>query len=225
MTGRPSTYSPEVGDQICELMAEGWSLRRICEREEMPARQTVMRWVESNTTFRDQFLLARVHMFDWIADDIIRIADDSTGDVFYDNDTGRAVADHARIQRDRLRVDSRKWLLSKQDAKRYGDRLAVEPENTGPIVIKWQSDPKPPAPAPEPPRQLTYVKPRLPGDLSEADWSTLLEILSTVKEAMNGAERPPGELLAVIKQAVLDHVQGESSSPAKKVTLPRRGRK
>jgi len=68
---------------------------------------------------------ARVHMFDWIAEEIIRISDDSAGDVFYDNDTGRAVADHARIQRDRLRVDSRKWLLSKQDAKRYGDKLAV----------------------------------------------------------------------------------------------------
>jgi hypothetical protein len=214
MTGRPSSYTPAVGDEICELTAE-----RICEREEMPARQTVMRWVESNPEFRDQFLLARVHMFDWIADEIIRIADDSTGDVFFDNDTGRAVADHARIQRDRLRVDSRKWLLSKQDAKRYGDKLAVEADTAKePIVIRWaNSDPTPP-PAPEPPRQITYSPPKLPGDLSERDWGLLLAVLERIK-ARTPADRPPGEVLEAIGKAIGALFQ--DPAPAKQV-LPRR---
>jgi hypothetical protein len=33
--------------------------------------------------------------------------------------------DHDHIQRSRLRVDTRKWLLSEMSPKVYGDRLAL----------------------------------------------------------------------------------------------------
>ena len=35
--GRPSSYVKEVADDICQLIAQGESLRKICERPGMPS--------------------------------------------------------------------------------------------------------------------------------------------------------------------------------------------
>jgi hypothetical protein len=98
--------------EICERMAEGKGLRQICEAEDMPSRQTVMRWVESHDAFRDQYARARDAQYDRIAEEAIRIADDSSGDYFIEDRNGQSVVvpDHARVQRARLQVDTRKWI-------------------------------------------------------------------------------------------------------------------
>lgn len=61
---------------------------------------------------------------DLIADEILTISDNTGGDIITLPD-GREVVDNAVIQRDRLRVDSRKWLLSKLQPKKYGDKIDV----------------------------------------------------------------------------------------------------
>jgi hypothetical protein len=63
------------------------------------------------------------------ASDILEIADDGTLDTMpglnkYGDEV--QVPNHANVQRDRLRIDSRKWLLSKLAAKKYGDRMEVD---------------------------------------------------------------------------------------------------
>jgi len=41
-TGRPTSYSPEIADAICEeLSTTDHSLERICKAEGMPSRSTV----------------------------------------------------------------------------------------------------------------------------------------------------------------------------------------
>jgi transposase-like protein len=56
-TGRPSRYSPEIADAICdEIATTDHALHRICEREGMPEARTVYRWLES---FRQQYARAR----------------------------------------------------------------------------------------------------------------------------------------------------------------------
>src|SRR5215831_14280009 len=96
-----------------------------------------MRWVESNAAFRDQYARARDAMYDWIAEEIIRISDDASGDYFVEDRDGKSIVvpDHARVQRSRLQVDSRKWLLSKL-SKRYADKPAEETASAT-ITIKW----------------------------------------------------------------------------------------
>lgn len=56
------------------------------------------------------------------AEEVLEIADDSSRDVA-ENEHGDNVTNHENIQRSRLRVDSRKWLLSKVLPKVYGDKL------------------------------------------------------------------------------------------------------
>lgn len=77
----------------------------------MPDHSTVLRWARDDYRgFFNQYARARDIGLDVIADEILDIADDA------DNDW----------QRDRLRVDARKWYLSKLAPKRYGERVEVE---------------------------------------------------------------------------------------------------
>ena len=43
--GRPSVYTPELGQAICELLAEGMTLKAICRTDDTPvAESTVRSW-------------------------------------------------------------------------------------------------------------------------------------------------------------------------------------
>ena len=78
--GRPSSYTDEVADAICERIADGQSLRSICEIEGMPNKATVFRWLTVNEAFRDQYARARETQADTIFDEILDIADDGHND-------------------------------------------------------------------------------------------------------------------------------------------------
>jgi hypothetical protein len=123
--GRPSSFTQEVAELICGRIADGESLRKICESADMPSKTTVMRWLadESQKAFRDQYARAREAQADHLAEEILEIADDGRNDT-YETDSGTAVNQDV-IARSRLRVDARKWLASKMAPKKYGDKLAI----------------------------------------------------------------------------------------------------
>src|SRR5262249_49056706 len=118
-------YSPELADQICALVAEGNSLRVITEKPGMPCRRVVLYWLYDHQDFRDKYEIARMLQAEYLAHEILEIADNSSGD-FIINEHGEQVVDHENINRARLRVDTRKWLLSKLLPKKYGDRISAD---------------------------------------------------------------------------------------------------
>lgn len=126
--GRPSTFSQETADSICERIADGESLRNICADEAMPARSTVFKWLSEAQAFADQYARAREAQADAIFDDILEIADDGTNDWMVRNgqDDAGWTANGEHIQRSRLRVDARKWAASKLRPKKYGDKVDHE---------------------------------------------------------------------------------------------------
>jgi hypothetical protein len=125
--GRPTRYSPEAVLEICRRMELGESLRQICATPGMPSRTTVMRWLEAQPEFRESYARARERLVEFWADEIIEIADDTEKD-FVDRKV-----DHENINRSRLRVDARKWLMSKLAPRKYGDKIAAtvsgDPDN------------------------------------------------------------------------------------------------
>lgn len=127
---RPSRYTLKMADQICERLAEGESLRRICRDDHMPNKATVFRWLSLHTSFRDQYARAREAQADALADEILDIADDGLNDS-YEDDEGNRRTDHDVIARSKLRVDARKWIASKLKPKVYGDRIDTEPPKDG----------------------------------------------------------------------------------------------
>lgn len=76
------------------------------------------------------------------AEDIVHIADESRHDTV-ETETGEH-ADNEWIARSRLRVDTRKWLLSKLLPKQYGEKLALgQAEDLGPLTIHVHRGTKP----------------------------------------------------------------------------------
>lgn len=119
-------YTQEMADHICALLAEGKSLRAVCREPGMPSPSTVLGWAEDpESEFGKQYAGARARGYQLLADDILEISDDSSGDVIVD-DEGNERTDAERVARSRLRVDSRKWMLSKMLPKVYGDKLTTE---------------------------------------------------------------------------------------------------
>ncbi len=140
--GRPSLKTPELLDEICRLLSEGQSLRKICLADEMPDLRTVMRWLDSDADFCQQYARARELQQEHYADEIMEIADEPPP--MAATKFGEAV-DSGAVQHQRLRVDTRKWLMSKLAPKKYGDKLDVDHRGTVALeVVRFgqDSDPK-----------------------------------------------------------------------------------
>jgi hypothetical protein len=139
VAGRPSSYTSEFAELILSELAEGKSLKRIClEHEGLPSPKTVREWVAKNIDgFRDKYAIAKEEMLEAWADDLVEIADESKHDTVQ-TETGDH-PDNEWINRSRLRVDTRKWVMSKLLPKRYGDKIAVGgAEDLGPVQLSWK---------------------------------------------------------------------------------------
>lgn len=125
---RPTIYSQELADSICAELSEGVSLRGVCMKEDMPDAATVFRWLRTNDEFCKQYARAKQESADAMAEEILDISDDGTNDW-----EGREIAggrtiialNTEAVQRSKLRVDTRKWLMAKMKPKRYGDQLDI----------------------------------------------------------------------------------------------------
>ena len=131
MSGRPTDYTEELAAFICSEMASGRSLRSICMQEDMPSSSSVYLWLSKHNRFSDNYAKAQIDRATAMAEEILDISDDSSGDAIVQED--RIVPNSVSVARDRLKVDTRKWLLSRMDPKRYGDK--VTQEHTGGIEV------------------------------------------------------------------------------------------
>jgi len=118
-------FTQDIADEICFRLAEGQSLRQICRDEKMPVMSTVLLWVLQDKNFAEQYRHAREIQADVMFDEVIDIADDGSNDwTEIETKSGRVieVADHEHINRSRLRVETRKWYISKVLPKKYGEK-------------------------------------------------------------------------------------------------------
>ena len=124
--GRPTDYTDELVDRICEEIASGRSLNRICKTESWaPDKSTFYRWMYKHESIRDKYARAKNACQEFAAEDILEIANDATPETYN-------VA--------RLKVDAHKWVASKLLPKRYGEKQQLEHtgESGGPMVITWK---------------------------------------------------------------------------------------
>ena len=143
--GRPSDYTQDLADEICSQLSEGKSMRRVCESDDMPSKATVFNWLRTNNEFLDQYEKAKAEAADFLAEEIVEIADYSVNDLIvtlnidlenkpkeewteHDVKLVAAKLNPENIQRSRLRVDARKWVASKLKPKKYGDKTELSGE-------------------------------------------------------------------------------------------------
>lgn len=144
MQGRPSIFTPELADLICERIANGESLRSICRDDAMPACSSVFKWLNENKSFSEQYARAREAQADALFDDVLDIADDARNDWMetHAEDSMGWRVNGENIQRSRLRVDARKWMAGKLAPKKYGEKVTTEltGKDGGPIQTEEVSD-------------------------------------------------------------------------------------
>lgn len=127
-------FNQAIADAVCERLAAGESLRKACKAVEGAKIQTVLDWTVAEPLFAGQYAHARAQGYALLADEIVEIADESQNDTVKD-ENGNVRTNSEVVARSRLRVDTRKWMLSKMLPKVYGDKL----ELGGEVTIKKQA--------------------------------------------------------------------------------------
>ena len=128
--GRPSLYTPELANEICDRLASGRSLNAICKMDDMPDITTVMKWLQKSEQGDERFtglieiyLRAREAQADVIFDECLEIADQNNADMTFDRETGEIKVNGDAIQRAKLRIDTRMRMAGKLKPKKYGERI------------------------------------------------------------------------------------------------------
>ena len=123
--GRPTLYTKKLGEYICEELKKGRSLNSICSENGMPDESRVRDWAaDPEHAISPNYVQARMLGYARMADELERIADGTDVPATHETERPERTTD-----RDRLRVDTRKWLLSKCLPKIYGDKLATSLSN------------------------------------------------------------------------------------------------
>ncbi len=119
--GRPSSYTPGIEAEILERLGSGESLNAICKSQHLPNETTVRDWAirDCPPGFSLKYTQARAKGYDAIAESTFAIADDLTEDA------------NSR----RVRIDTRKWFLSKLAPKKYGDRIEIAGDKENPLEV------------------------------------------------------------------------------------------
>lgn len=122
--GRPplevTDYHRDIVEQACELLSDGKTFTYVAKTLNIP-RRTLRDWMDL-PEFAAIYARARELQADAFADKLLQRARLSTPETW---------------QRDRLEVDTMKWLASKIFPKRYGEKLDVESSGTVEHTVKF----------------------------------------------------------------------------------------
>jgi transposase-like protein len=120
-------YSKEDKDrlviEISDNIAIGSSICKACKHIQV-SRSTYMKWLTESDDYARTHARAMEGRADFIFDEILTIADNIGEDIIIDSD-GNEIVNHNVIQRDRLRVDARKWVAAKMNPNKYGNKVDV----------------------------------------------------------------------------------------------------
>jgi hypothetical protein len=118
--GRPTLFTRELAAEICEMIAEGMSMKEIYMLPHMPRRSTVYGWLSNDKEFSELYVRAQEERAELLADEMLSIADNSE---LEPNDR-------------KVRLDARKWIASKLKPNKYGDKVQVGGDASSPVVHK-----------------------------------------------------------------------------------------
>lgn len=112
--GRPTIYSEALITEFLYRIAKGRSVASVCTDDDMPHRATIYEWLAQNPDFSDRYARASEQRADHYFDEMLDIAD-------------RALPEE--VQKAKLQIDTRKWVLSRMNPKKYSDKVQEERNN------------------------------------------------------------------------------------------------
>ena len=118
----------KISALVLDGMRSGLSAFKACQIAGVP-QSTFSRWVDDDATLAENYARAREALIEKMANELLEIADTPVGS------TDSGATDSGAVQKQRLQVDARKWLLSKLAPKKYGDKLEVSGDEKSPIAM------------------------------------------------------------------------------------------
>lgn len=131
--GRPEIYTDELALKLCtQIATSSSSLKAICAPDDMPSVSTVLKWLREKPDFSLQYARAKEEQADYMAEEMIDIADDGSNDLMTitKGDQSYDLENKEVTNRSKLRIETRKWLMSKLKPKKYGDKIEVDNKGT-----------------------------------------------------------------------------------------------
>lgn len=121
--GRPSIFSEELAETFLSLVSEGLGLRKICERDDMPAMSTICLWLTKNEAFSERYARAKEVAAILMSEEILEIADNPDASRDTIETKFGPMPNKEWILRSKLRVDARFTLMEKLYPRKYGPKL------------------------------------------------------------------------------------------------------
>jgi len=136
--GRPTKYNAKLSETICTRIMEGQGVREIGRDDKMPDASTIFVWLAKHQEFQEQYTRAKMIQADAFEEELFEIADDSANDYMERKNADGStyeVVDSEHINRSRLRIETRKWVMSKLKPQKYGDRVQQDVNLTGSVTV------------------------------------------------------------------------------------------
>lgn len=111
--GRPSSYSEQTADFICEALARGDSLRKICESEGVPTLATILHWLVQRPEFYSKYARARLSQAEVMDMKIMETAE-------------RCLAGELDAYAAKVAIGAFQWRAAKLAPKVYGDATMLK---------------------------------------------------------------------------------------------------
>jgi hypothetical protein len=117
----------KVSQIVLDGMRNGLSAFKACQVAGVP-QSTFSRWCDDDVALAESYARARDDLVELMAEQVLQLSDQEVPE------TGDGKKDWAAVQKHKLQVDSRKWLLSKLAPRKYGDKLELSGDNENPLV-------------------------------------------------------------------------------------------
>ena len=143
--GRPSKYTPELAEEICQRISTGEPLRKICRDEWMPEWRTFYDWVAKSESLSAQVARAREAGYDAMAEEALEISNTphlgqkkvySSG--AGEDEDSMTVTEEDMLGHRKLQIETRLKLLACWNPKKYGTKVALGGDAENPIKIEAQ---------------------------------------------------------------------------------------
>lgn len=134
---RPTEYNKEIAKDICSKISTSHKSLRTVAKEVGVCVQSILNWLNDYPEFLAQYTRAKEEQADFLTEEMIEIADDSSKDTITQNVRGGELEVENRewTNRSKLRVETRKWIASKLKPKKYGDKLELDQKISGGLTI------------------------------------------------------------------------------------------
>lgn len=134
MAGK-SQYNEDIGKQICDAVASSTLGLDdlIAKNPHFPVQSTIYKWMNDHPAFSEMYANAKRAQAAIFAEEIVKIADNESKDHVVGDD-GKLVMNSVKVARDRLRIDTRKWIACKLLPKVYGQTKPADAGDSDTLI-------------------------------------------------------------------------------------------